>query len=110
MSEYEIVYLCDLDGTGSMHACSKGDLGAVEYVPADAIQALQEQVKDLELKEYQTRTLAEKDVQEARNAALEEAEMVAARKRDKWRNASGFHDHTAAARIIADEIRSLKGE
>lgn len=27
------VYLRDLDGTGSMHVCAKGDPGAVEYVP-----------------------------------------------------------------------------
>ena len=27
------VWLRDLDGTGSMHLCSKGDSGAVEYAP-----------------------------------------------------------------------------
>ena len=29
------VYLRDLDGTGSMHVCAKGDPGAVEYIPVD---------------------------------------------------------------------------
>lgn len=28
------VWLRDVDGTGSMHVCAKGDPGAVEYVPA----------------------------------------------------------------------------
>ena len=28
-----IAYLRDEDGTGSLHACSKGDLGAIHYVP-----------------------------------------------------------------------------
>lgn len=30
----DIVYLRDLDGTGSMHVCSKGDPGAIAYAPA----------------------------------------------------------------------------
>lgn len=36
MSEVpETVWLRDLDETGSMHVCSKEDLGAVPYVPLD---------------------------------------------------------------------------
>lgn len=31
----ETVWLRDLDETGSMHVCSKEDLGAVPYVPLD---------------------------------------------------------------------------
>lgn len=31
----DLVYLRDLDGTGSMHVCAQGDSGAVEYIPAD---------------------------------------------------------------------------
>lgn len=31
----DVVYLRDLDGTGSMHVCAKGDPGAVAYVPDD---------------------------------------------------------------------------
>lgn len=30
----DLVYLRDLDGTGSMHVCSKGDPGAIAYAPA----------------------------------------------------------------------------
>lgn len=30
------VYLRDLDGTGSMHVCSKGDAGAIAYCPKGA--------------------------------------------------------------------------
>lgn len=29
----DVVYLRDLDGTGSMHPCSKGDPGAIAYYP-----------------------------------------------------------------------------
>ena len=29
-----VVYLRDLDGTGSLHVCSKGDPGAIAHVPA----------------------------------------------------------------------------
>jgi len=29
------VYLRDIDGTGSMHVCAKGDPGAVAYVPVN---------------------------------------------------------------------------
>lgn len=32
----ETVYLRDLDGTGSMHPCSKGDNGAIAYQPKGA--------------------------------------------------------------------------
>jgi len=28
------VWLRDIDGTGSLHPCAKGDPGAIEYVPA----------------------------------------------------------------------------
>lgn len=31
----QIVYLRDLDGTGSLNACSKGDPGAIAHVPID---------------------------------------------------------------------------
>lgn len=31
----EIVWLRDLDGTGSMHPCSKGDPGAIPYQRID---------------------------------------------------------------------------
>ena len=31
----ELVYLRDLDGTGSMHVCASGDDGAIAYAPAD---------------------------------------------------------------------------
>ena len=34
----ERIWCRDLDGTGSMHPCSKGDPGAVEFIPADAIE------------------------------------------------------------------------
>jgi hypothetical protein len=35
------IWLCDIDGTGSMRACSKGDRGAVEFVPIDeAVKAI----------------------------------------------------------------------
>ena len=30
----ELVYLRDLDGTGSMHVCASGDDGAIAYAPA----------------------------------------------------------------------------
>ena len=30
------VYLRDIDGSGSMHPCAKGDLGAIEYIPGPA--------------------------------------------------------------------------
>lgn len=30
------IWLRDVDGTGSMHPCAKGDPGAIEYVPAIA--------------------------------------------------------------------------
>lgn len=29
------VYLRDIDGTGSLHVCSKGDPGAIKYIPAE---------------------------------------------------------------------------
>lgn len=32
------VYLRDLDGTGSMHVCAKGDPGAVEYLPVAQVR------------------------------------------------------------------------
>lgn len=35
----DTVYLRDIDGTGSMHVCVKGDAGAVEYVPAATLTA-----------------------------------------------------------------------
>lgn len=30
-----VIYACDLDGTGSMHACSHGDQGATSYTRTD---------------------------------------------------------------------------
>jgi hypothetical protein len=34
-SRAEVVFLRDIDGTGSMHPCAEGDSGAVEYVPRE---------------------------------------------------------------------------
>jgi hypothetical protein len=34
------VYLRDLDGTGSMHVCSKGDAGFIPYLPNDLLPTL----------------------------------------------------------------------
>ena len=45
---------------------------------------------------------------EVRNAALERAEMIARQLRERWSCAGGFGGHSAAARIIADEIHALK--
>ena len=36
LQAHEDVWLRDLDGTGSMHVCAEGDLGAVLYRPAAA--------------------------------------------------------------------------
>lgn len=36
LSYAPVVYLRDVDGTGSLHPCSKGDEGAIAYVPAEA--------------------------------------------------------------------------
>lgn len=30
-----VIYMRDVDGTGSLHPCSKGDPGALAYVPAE---------------------------------------------------------------------------
>jgi hypothetical protein len=32
----KVIYMRDLDGTGSMHPCLKGDPGAVAYEPVNA--------------------------------------------------------------------------
>ena len=50
----ELVYLRDLDGTGSMHVCASGDDGAIAYAPADTRPApeyagLVERLGDAEL-------------------------------------------------------------
>lgn len=37
------VYLRDLDGTGSLHACSKEDEGAIEFAPAAEVEYTEEQ-------------------------------------------------------------------
>ncbi len=31
------IYACDLDGTGSMHACSKEDPGAIRFIREDVV-------------------------------------------------------------------------
>lgn len=31
------IWMCDLDGTGSMHPCLKGGPGAVAYIRADVV-------------------------------------------------------------------------
>lgn len=41
------IYARDLDGTGSMHACSREDPGAVEYVRAELADALADLVQEL---------------------------------------------------------------
>lgn len=33
-----VIYLRDLDGTGSLHLCDKGDEGALVYVPAKSAE------------------------------------------------------------------------
>lgn len=42
----DYVYMRDLDGTGSMHVCAKGDPGAIEYVKSDlAFAAIRRSVR-----------------------------------------------------------------
>lgn len=40
-----VIFMRDVDGTGSLHPCSKGDPGAMAYVPADT----EEEVEGVEL-------------------------------------------------------------
>lgn len=37
-----VVYLRDVDGTGSLHPCSKGDPGALPHVPALDTKAIED--------------------------------------------------------------------
>lgn len=39
------IFLRDLDGTGSLHPCAKGDPGAIEFLPADRIQELESELR-----------------------------------------------------------------
>jgi hypothetical protein len=39
-----VAWLRDIDGTGSLHPCAKGDPGAIEFRPASAITALEGEV------------------------------------------------------------------
>ena len=41
------VFLRDLDGTGSMHACSNGDPGAVTYVPQTEVEELRASLRQM---------------------------------------------------------------
>lgn len=43
----EVVYMIDLDGTGSMHPCSKEDYGSVAYIRGDHIDAQDVKIKAL---------------------------------------------------------------
>lgn len=43
-NDEQVVWLRDLDGTGSMHPAAKGDPGAVMYVPASALRSSGEAV------------------------------------------------------------------
>ena len=33
----DTIYMCDVDGSGSLHPCWEGDPGAIKYVPASTV-------------------------------------------------------------------------
>jgi hypothetical protein len=39
VAELDRIWCRDIDGTGSLHMCSKGDAGAIEFVPRAALSA-----------------------------------------------------------------------
>lgn len=43
-----VAWLRDLDGTGSLHACSEGDPGAIAVVPIEELYALQSRLAEVE--------------------------------------------------------------
>lgn len=42
-----VAWLRDIDGTGSLHPCAKGDPGAIEFYPQSALDALRGEVERL---------------------------------------------------------------
>jgi hypothetical protein len=47
---WDSIWAADLDGTGSMHICSDGDPGCVEYIPRTEADRLVESEREVWLK------------------------------------------------------------
>jgi len=45
--QYDSIWCCDLDETGSLHMCSEGDPGAIEFVPRDELDAANRRIAAL---------------------------------------------------------------
>ena len=43
----DLVYLRDIDGTGSLHPCLKGDPGAIAFVPLSDVRAVEDELNDV---------------------------------------------------------------